>query len=96
MNKYEAENVHWTKPWIDKIYLQEIAELSRNNIIEKIVCHGCSFIYNEILELLFREKKYKVYWLFWGFELYRSAFILVSSRLSALTIEPDLLGSCLL
>lgn len=71
MNKYEAENVHWTKPWIDKIYLQEIAELSRNNIIERIVCHGCSSIYNEILELLFREKKYKVYWLFWGFELYR-------------------------
>jgi len=72
MSNIEGDNIHWLKPWINKDYLQQILELSKHVGIDRIVCHGITGFYLEILRLLFEEKKYKVYWLFWGFEMYRA------------------------
>lgn len=71
LNSIEAENVHWIRVWENKDFLQEIQLLANREGIERIVCHACLRIYLEVLEMLFLERKYKVYWLFWGFELYR-------------------------
>lgn len=69
-NKIEGENVYWINPWDNDKYLSEISEFCRREGVEKIVCHGLVHYYLEVLGFLFKDNKYKVYWIFWGYELY--------------------------
>ena len=39
---------------------------------DKIVIHGISPSYIGVVKYLMKHRKYKVYWIFWGFELYNS------------------------
>ena len=72
MTNVEADNIFWIKPWENDDYLRKILDLSQNEGIDRIVCHGIIGYYLDVLNMLFKKKRYKVYWLLWGFELYKA------------------------
>ena len=47
-------------------------KLCVDNDIDKIVFHGCSIKFASILKFLQTKRKFTVYWLFWGYELYQT------------------------
>jgi hypothetical protein len=70
LTKVEGENITWITPWTGDNYLNQV-----NNVVEKkdvsvIICHSVINYYIDVLRFLSVKKKYKVYWIFWGFELY--------------------------
>ena len=69
--KLDGENINWIAPWIDESYLKLIQEKCIAEKVDSIILHSLIPYYLDVLKFLFREKKYKVYWVFWGFELYR-------------------------
>ena len=52
-------------------YLHTVSLLNRTEKFDKIVCHGFNKRYTEAIKLLKPDSNLKVYWLFWGYELYR-------------------------
>lgn len=72
MTNVEADNIFWIRPWENDDYLQKILDLSQNEGIDRIVCHSILGFYLDVLNMLFKDKQYKVYWLLWGFEMYRA------------------------
>lgn len=71
--KNEGDNIYWINPGqADSPYLQLIHSFHNHETIEKIVCHGVTGYYFDVIKVFPKERKPKVYWLFWGYELYRS------------------------
>lgn len=72
MSNIEGENIFWIKPWENDDYLQQISEMSHKEGVDRIVCHSILPFYIDVLDLLYKERPCKVYWIFWGFEMYRA------------------------
>lgn len=72
MTNIEGDNIFWIRPWENDDYLQQIYDISQNEGIDRIVCHSILGFYLDVLDMLFKKKQYKVYWLLWGFEMYRA------------------------
>lgn len=51
--------------------VEKIIELNGKEKFDKIVCHGMYFFYAEAIKQIRSVSNPKVYWLFWGYELYR-------------------------
>ena len=52
-------------------FLHTVSVLNYKEKFDKIVCHGFHKLYTEVIKLLESNSNLKVYWLFWGYELYR-------------------------
>lgn len=72
MSNVEGDNIFWIKPWENDDYLHQIYVISQKERIDRIVCHSILPFYLNVLDMLSKEKKYKVYWVQWGFEMYRA------------------------
>jgi len=70
--KKEGDNVYWINPEKDDRYLQLIINIQSEGKIDYIVCHGLSSYYLETVKLIKSKTEVKIYWIFWGYELYRS------------------------
>lgn len=53
-------------------YLNQIEEINNREHFDIIVLHGLNKPFINILKRINPDKKAKVYWVFWGYELYRS------------------------
>ena len=52
-------------------YLKAISCLNTSERFENIVCHGLNSFFIEAVRLIRSNNSPKIYWLFWGYELYR-------------------------
>ena len=70
--KRDGSNIIWIAAWKNSNYHEIAGELSLNEEINFIVCHGISNynFYIDIIRLFQSVKHVKVYWIFWGYELY--------------------------
>lgn len=59
-------------PYSDQDYLNQIESINDCEHFDIIVVHGLSEPFVKILRRINPDKKIKVYWIFWGYELYRS------------------------
>lgn len=62
--KFEADN--------NLDYLNQIEEINNREHFDIIVVHGLNRPFINILKRVNSERNIKVYWVFWGYELYRS------------------------
>jgi len=53
-------------------YLDQIEDINNSHNFDIIVLHGLINPYIEILKRINADRKRRVYWIYWGFELYRS------------------------
>lgn len=70
LTKVKGDNITWIAPWTGDSYLSLIETVAERECINTIVCHGIIDYYIDVLKFLSKKTKFKVYWIFWGFELY--------------------------
>ena len=58
-------------PFIESNY-EQIWKIVEEKKVDRIVLHGLSRSYLLLLRFLFERKSFRVYWIFWGYELYIS------------------------
>ena len=68
--KSEGDNIFWFAPQINSSYINSILDIVLRENVDVIVLHGMTKDFLRILHSLYGNKNYKVYWIFWGFELY--------------------------
>lgn len=68
--KAEGKTIYWFNPYVDKLYVDKVRDVVSQEGVDKIVIHGITKHSLAIIKALFEKKKYTVYWIFWGFELY--------------------------
>ena len=68
----KSEGVIWFNPDEDKAYLDKIRLIDKNDDFGIIVVHGMSPEFNRILRILNSNSEKRVFWIFWGYELYYS------------------------
>ena len=68
--KSEGKNIYWYNPHVDSSYISIVQEIVSREGVDILVLHGMTKEFLELLKVLFINRKYKVYWIFWGFELY--------------------------
>lgn len=59
-------------PYKSNTYLEDIDSLDKKECFDIIVVHGMSEHFNKILRQINSNKNKKVFWIFWGYELYYS------------------------
>lgn len=69
--KRDGDNIYWFKLNEEVNYLKAISDLNNDKHFEAVVCHGINYISVKAVEIVRVCDKPKVYWLFWGYELYR-------------------------
>ncbi len=62
----------WFNPFKNKYYLDMFEQMDQKEQFDIIVVHGMSESFNEILKRINPDKKKKVFWMFWGYEMYYS------------------------
>lgn len=65
-------NVLWFDPINDKHYIEKLEVLDKHECFDIVVVHGMSKSFNEILKRINANHTKRVFWLFWGYELYNS------------------------
>ena len=65
-------NAIWFDPYKDNKYLDDLSLLNREVNFDIIMVHGLSEHFNKIIKRINPDKSKKVYWIFWGYELYYS------------------------
>lgn len=59
-------------PFSNSDYLDQIEEINNREHFDIIIVHGLNRPFINILRRINLDRKFKVYWIFWGYELYRS------------------------
>ncbi|MBR5749179.1 MAG: hypothetical protein IKY01_10405 [Prevotella sp.] len=59
-------------PYYSSDYLDQIDEINNRENFDIIVIHGLNKSFINIVKRINPDRKIKVYWIFWGYELYRS------------------------
>lgn len=59
-------------PYFNLDYLDQIEEINNREHFDIIVVHGLYDSYIKIIKRINPDRKIRVYWIFWGYELYRS------------------------
>lgn len=70
LTKVKGETISWITPWTGDNYLNQIYNVVKKKDISVIICHSVINYYVDVLKFLSGKIKFKVYWIFWGFELY--------------------------
>lgn len=60
------------EPYFSSQYLDQIEEISHQEHFDIIVLHGLNQYFINIIKRINPDRKMRVYWIYWGFELYRS------------------------
>ncbi len=59
-------------PYGNSECFNEVWDICLKNDISVIVLHGMSRSQKNLIEFLFTKRKFKVYWIFWGYEMYQT------------------------
>lgn len=59
-------------PYSNQDYLNQIESINDREHFDIIVVHGFGMVFVNILKRINPDRKIKVYWIYWGYELYRS------------------------
>lgn len=68
----KSKDVIWFNPDKDKTYLVKVSQLDEKEGFEIVVVHGMSPAFNQILKQINPNREKRVFWIFWGYELYYS------------------------
>ena len=68
----KSENYIKFDPYSSSTYLDQIEFINNHEHFDIIVLHGLYKSYIEILKRINPDRNNKVYWIFWGYELYRA------------------------
>lgn len=59
-------------PYHKKEYFDKVWNICEKENVNTIVLHGMSSYQKKIVEFLLYRRKFKIYWIFWGYELYQN------------------------